>query len=148
MRSICIHRHAGCASDVWTAPAGVTNMNGSRDEMPNTYTRIETTADLDRLLEESEQRVVILFNHDPWCPVSGRASREMSLVQRDIVIVDVSRARDVTAAISQRTGVRHESPQVIVLYGGRQLWNASHFGITAGAVEEAAAMAEQRTASD
>ena len=106
--------------------------------MPDTYDRVGTIADLDRLFRESEQRVVVLFNHDPWCPISGRAFREISRMERDVAIVDVSRARDVTAAIAKRTGVRHESPQVIVLQGGREVWNASHFAITAEAVDQAA----------
>lgn len=106
--------------------------------MPDRYETIETIADLDRLFERSTHGVVILFNHDPWCPISARAFREMARVEHDAAIVDVSRARDVTAAIAERTGVRHESPQVLVLHGGRETWNASHFAITAAAVEEAA----------
>lgn len=106
--------------------------------MPDTYRRVETIADLDRLFRESDERVVVLFNHDPWCPISGRAFREMSKVECNVAIVDVSRARDVTAEIAQRTGVRHESPQVLVLHGGREVWNASHFAISAEAVDQVA----------
>lgn len=106
--------------------------------MPQQYEQINTIDDLERVMTESTHRVVILFNHDPWCPISGRAFKEMARVDHDAALVDVSRARDVTAAIAERTGVRHESPQVLVLFEGREVWNASHFAITTQAVEDAA----------
>lgn len=119
-----------------------------KDEMPDRFDPIETISDLDRLFEESAQRVVILFNHDPWCPISKRAFREMTRLEHDAAMVDVSRAHDVTAAIAQRTGVRHESPQVIVLHDGREIWNASHFAITADAVDRAAGLTEPTATPD
>jgi bacillithiol system protein YtxJ len=33
-----------------------------------------------------------------------------------------------------RLGVRHETPQAILLRDGRPVWNASHFRITADAL--------------
>jgi bacillithiol system protein YtxJ len=49
--------------------------------------------------------------------------------------VNVSRDRAVSRAIEARTGVRHESPQALVLRGGQAVWDASHFAITAEAVQ-------------
>lgn len=115
--------------------------------MSTTFQTIHTIADLDQFISESSHRVMILFSHDPWCPVSARAFKEMSRLEEEAAIVDVSRARDVTAAIAERTGVRHESPQVIVLHDGREIWNASHFAITAEAVRQAAAQVEMNTPS-
>ena len=39
--------------------------------------------------------------------------------------------------IEQKTGIRHESPQVIVLDKGNVVWNASHWKVTAQAVAKA-----------
>lgn len=36
--------------------------------------------------------------------------------------------------IEERTGVRHESPQVLVFRAGKVVWSASHFQIRGGAV--------------
>ncbi len=110
--------------------------------MPDRFESIETLADLDRLFEESVTRVVVLYNHDPWCPISARAFREMARVTHDVAIVDVSREREITAAIAERTGVRHESPQVILLRHGSTTWHASHFAITAEAVHQAVVEAD------
>jgi bacillithiol system protein YtxJ len=43
------------------------------------------------------------------------------------------------AELARRTGVRHESPQVLLLRGGRAAWSASHAAVTAEAVERALA---------
>ena len=83
--------------------------------------------------------LVLLFLHDPSCPASVAAHREVARLGGEVALVDVARAHDVKRAIEDRTGVRHASPQVIVLHGGRVLWSASHFAITAAAVERACA---------
>lgn len=39
--------------------------------------------------------------------------------------------RPLSLAVEERTGVQHQSPQVICLVGGRAVANASHYDITA-----------------
>jgi bacillithiol system protein YtxJ len=41
--------------------------------------------------------------------------------------------------VAVTTGVRHQSPQAILLRDGRAVWNGSHGGITAEALERALA---------
>jgi bacillithiol system protein YtxJ len=90
---------------------------------------------LDELIERSNDGPVILFNHDPYCPISEHAFEAIAHLTREVVLVDVARRREVTSEIARRTGVRHESPQVIVLRHGRPIWHASHFRISAAGVE-------------
>jgi len=40
---------------------------------------------------------------------------------------------------AERLGIRHETPRAILLRGGRPIWNASHFPITAEALDRALA---------
>ena len=40
-------------------------------------------------------------------------------------------------AVAARTGVRHESPQGLLLVGGEAVWSASHGDVTAEAVSDA-----------
>ncbi len=81
----------------------------------------------------------VLFLHDPGCPISARARREMARVGGDLPMVDVRRSHDVRDAVETATGIRHESPQVLVLADGRVTWSASHHAITAAAVRRALA---------
>jgi bacillithiol system protein YtxJ len=52
-------------------------------------------------------------------------------------MVTVQTHRDVSNAVSTRLGVRHETPQALLIRDGRVVWSASHFRVTAGAVQEA-----------
>ncbi len=47
-------------------------------------------------------------------------------------------------AVTERTGVRHESPQVIVLRDGKAVWSASQFRIKADDVAHAIAGGDTR----
>jgi len=49
-------------------------------------------------------------------------------------LMDVRAERPLSQQVATRTGVRHESPQVIVLWRGAAVWSASHDDITAGAI--------------
>jgi len=46
-------------------------------------------------------------------------------------LVDVRAQRSLSQQIAARTGVQHESPQVIIVRRGACIWNASHHDITA-----------------
>ncbi len=48
-----------------------------------------------------------------------------------VYLVDVLAQRPLSQAIAARLGIRHESPQAIVLRQGKAVWDASHFAITA-----------------
>ncbi len=101
------------------------------------FVQVTDVGALEDWIARSEHDTVVLFNHDPWCPISNRALKQMENVDDEIVLIDVSRERAITREIAQRTGVRHESPQVIVLQDGEPAWTASHFEISAEAVERA-----------
>jgi len=53
-----------------------------------------------------------------------------------VYLVRVVEDRPVSDYIAERTGVRHESPQVIVLRAGKVRWHASHGGVTGAAIAE------------
>jgi bacillithiol system protein YtxJ len=55
----------------------------------------------------------------------------------DVDLVEVQRARALSNEIAHRLGVRHESPQIIIVRNGQVVWDASHFSITADAVTDA-----------
>jgi bacillithiol system protein YtxJ len=109
-------------------------------------TRLEDVDELHRLLAESERRPVLLFKHSYTCGVSLEALDEIvthlnergpgrSAPQYAMVTVQTHRA--VSNVISQKLGVRHETPQALLVKRGRVVWTASHFRVTAAAVEDA-----------
>jgi bacillithiol system protein YtxJ len=48
--------------------------------------------------------------------------------------VDARAQRPLSQMIAARSGVQHESPQVIIFRRGTPIWNASHQDITAAAL--------------
>ncbi len=95
-------------------------------------------AALDEALRRSHDTATLIYLHDPYCPISRRAWQELQRLPREALaaayLVDVSRQHDLSDAIEARTGVRHESPQALILRDGRVAWDASHFAITAEGV--------------
>ena len=101
------------------------------------FAPVRDVAALDALLGQSAAAPVVLFNHDRFCPISLHAARALGHLVGPIAVIDVTRQHDLKRAVAKRTGVAHESPQVIVVRDGRAVWSASHFAITADAVAHA-----------
>ncbi len=77
----------------------------------------------------------MLFAFDPYCPLNSRAKEELDAIAGwDIYVVDVARNHALGVAIQLATGIKHESPQVLILSGRAAIWHASHRRITADAV--------------
>jgi len=99
---------------------------------------------LEAAIAESRERPVLLFKHSRFCGVSCEALDELhSHIEtraEDAVaykLITVQTHRPVSDAASQRLGLRHETPQAILLRDGKVVWNASHFRITANQLAQA-----------
>ncbi len=100
--------------------------------MPANFITLDSLEKLDELVAASHDKPVILFKHSNNCGISSGVYREVSDVDADINLVIVQNARSVSDLIAERTGIRHESPQAIVLKDGRPIYHASHYDITTG----------------
>jgi bacillithiol system protein YtxJ len=107
--------------------------------MANNFFKIDDRTSLDNLLADSRSKPVIVFKHSNACPISSRAYREMEQFEGQVNILVVQSAREVSRELANLTGVRHETPQVIVLRDGKAVWDASHFDVKATAVADAVA---------
>lgn len=102
-----------------------------------------TPEDAARALEDARDHLVVVYKHSPVCDISEGALDEVHDFLRtapadlDVRIVDVLSARPASQWIEARTGVRHESPQALVLARGEVAWHASHRRITADALRQA-----------
>lgn len=86
----------------------------------------------------------LLIKHSFRCPISARAFAEYEafLAAREGLAtgwIDVVAQRAWAQRVADATGVPHRSPQALLLRGGRAVWDASHFDITAAALERALA---------
>ncbi len=99
------------------------------------FVALESKAKLEELFERSKIEPVVLFKHSTTCPISSGVYNEVSNANVEINVVVVQTARNISDEIALRTGVRHESPQAIVLKNGIPIYSASHYDITAQDVE-------------
>jgi bacillithiol system protein YtxJ len=97
--------------------------------------------DLDAAIAESRERPVLLFKHSRYCGVSCEALDELhahieaAAGYTAYKIITVQTHRPVSDAAAQRLGLRHETPQAMLLRDGKVVWNASHFRITASELD-------------
>jgi thioredoxin 1 len=104
--------------------------------MSANFVKLESLEALDRLVERSHNEPVVLFKHSSTCGISAGVHREVSDVAGDVNIVIVQTHRDISNKIAELTGIRHESPQAIILWAGKPVYHASHYDITGGDIEE------------
>lgn len=105
--------------------------------MTTTQPDLELTT-LDQLEPILKEGKWLLFKHSTRCPISSHAHDEYATWLRDAGTARVRTARvlvvesrPISNAIAQRLGVRHESPQAILIENGKPIWHASHHSITA-----------------
>jgi len=105
--------------------------------------------EFNQLLSDSAGHPVFLFKHSTRCPVSAHAHAEYArfagehpeVACREVLVVE---QRPLSQQIAQQTGVAHQSPQALLFSGGKVVWNATHFSISADGLQQAY---EEETAS-
>jgi bacillithiol system protein YtxJ len=106
--------------------------------------------DLDQLIEQSQAGLVFVFKHSTQCSISSQAYEEFTdfiegvpgLVCGTVLVIE---NRKLSNAIAERFGVRHQSPQALLIKDGRVVWHASHWSITPDSLSEALATNAQST---
>lgn len=109
------------------------------------YARLLSVSELDDLVARSRESPVLLFKHSLTCPISGAAFREYQRFLADrpgddatvYALIEVQNAREVSNEVARRTGVRHESPQALLLRDGAVAWHASHGSIRSASLAAA-----------
>lgn len=98
--------------------------------------------DLQAALDHAHEEPIVFYKHSAICPISARMEEEVAtLTESDdppVYRVVVQDARDVSDAIEERLGVRHESPQALLVYQDTVPYDASHGRISADDLRTAA----------
>lgn len=103
--------------------------------MTANFIKVNTREELDGLFAKSSEQPVFLFKHSLTCPISSGVYQIVSGIDADVYLVVVQNARDVSNEIAAKTGVRHESPQAVVIKDGKAIYHASHYDVTVQEVE-------------
>lgn len=98
----------------------------------NELKRLTTVAQAHEAMAASETMPLFVFKHSTQCGVSSRAIREFqSFMEGEApgfgyYRLDVIEARAASDELSDLALVRHESPQVLLMWGAECIWHASH----------------------
>lgn len=91
---------------------------------------------IDQIKQESLEVPVLIFKHSTRCNISRmsldrleRNWKEGELPQVKLYFLDLVSYREISNRIAEEFGVDHESPQVIIIQGGRSTFDRSHFEI-------------------
>lgn len=105
------------------------------------WKQLTSVEDLDRAISASENVTVVLFKHSTRCSISRMALKMFeggwneSLSTVDAHFLDLLEHKDISAAITEKLDVEHQSPQMLVLRGGKVVHHASHSSIDADSIK-------------
>lgn len=104
---------------------------------PMSLTHLSDIPGFEAALDESRERPVLIFKHSRSCGISCDALEELHAHMEaagagaSYKVITVQTHRRVADEVALRLGIRHETPQVILLRDRQPVWSASHFRITA-----------------
>lgn len=98
---------------------------------------IESEKDLEEAIKKSYSRKIAIFKHSTSCFISKTVLKnfEKEIEEAEehgaiLYYLDLLAHRDISNKIAEDFGIRHESPQLIVIQNGDEVNNASHQDIT------------------
>lgn len=118
--------------------SGSENQNDSIPKMD--WNNLTDLGQLNEIITLSSDTPVAIFKHSTRCSISRMALKqfENEFDFSDKVtpyFLDLIAYRDVSNEISNRFGVQHQSPQLILIKDGKAIYNASHSDIDAGVLK-------------
>ena len=100
------------------------------------WNTLRSETDLETLKAESLEHPVLIFKHSTRCSISATALGRLDRKWRDAdshqvkpYLLDLIAHRSMSNQIAAEFGVRHESPQALVLKEGKVAYHASHLDI-------------------
>jgi bacillithiol system protein YtxJ len=100
------------------------------------WNTLENADQLTELINESKEKDVLIFKHSTRCSTSKatldrleRNWKECEMPNVKPYFLDLLTYRELSNAIAARFGVKHQSPQVLIISNGQSRYDRSHFDI-------------------
>ncbi|PEL12510.1 bacillithiol system redox-active protein YtxJ [Bacillus sp. AFS017336] len=102
--------------------------------------RISTIQQFDELVNNEEK--FVFLKHSTTCPISHAAYTEFlafasAYESVPLYYLQVQDDRELSNYISEKTALKHESPQLFIFENGNVVYNTSHFSIKKDEIEKA-----------
>lgn len=109
--------------------------------LKNFWKELTSVDDLEKSIEKSQDKIVVIFKHSTRCIISKTVLRnfenEIEKYNGDsfnFYYLDLLNHRDMSNRIAETLNVSHQSPQVIVLKDREVVYHASHENIKFNAI--------------
>jgi len=104
------------------------------------WTVLNRIEDLNQLLEDSNDKPIMIFKHSTRCSISSMAKSRLENdwdLQEEVtpVYLDLISYREISNEIADRLKVMHQSPQIILVKNGLVVHHASHNQISVSDVK-------------
>ncbi|WP_108422879.1 bacillithiol system redox-active protein YtxJ [Flagellimonas amoyensis] len=95
---------------------------------------LESMEQLETLEADSNERPQVVFKHSSTCGISSMVLKMFNgsydpALDCDLYFLTIQAHRDLSNAIADKFGVRHESPQLLVVKNGEVTFHTSHGAI-------------------
>lgn len=110
---------------------GLRNMWNQKTQTREEWIIPESPAELDNYFKPYSG-IIIIYKHSFSCGASIFTKRRLEDAineinkHADCIFIDVNTNRELSNKIAERTVVRHESPQLLLLNNGEVHWHGSH----------------------
>lgn len=99
---------------------------------------ISSVNDIEMIIDRSRVVPCLILKHSTRCPISSMAKSRVEMAwdfpedKMEAYYLDLIAHRDISNYVAAEFGVRHESPQALVIIDGVCTHNASHLNIRVG----------------
>lgn len=97
------------------------------------WTLLEREEQLEQIDAASSHKPQLIFKHSTRCSIStvikSRLNKGTLPPDIDFYFLDLITYRSISNAIAARYGIRHESPQILLIKNGKCIFNESHSSI-------------------
>lgn len=101
------------------------------------WNHINHIEDLEGLDQTSKSQPILIFKHSTRCSISSAALNRLERKWENDkagklkpYFLDLISYRQVSNEIAERYGIMHQSPQALVIFDGKCVYNDSHLGIS------------------
>ena len=116
--------------------------------MPASIKYIRSSEELDSIFSASFERPNIVLKHSNSCGISAHILHQLTgSIEHEINVIVVQTERELSNMVADRTGHRHQSPQIFVLADGLPIYHATHYGINPAIVSMKVLPSEPPTSS-
>lgn len=97
---------------------------------------------LQQIISQSDAKPQVIFKHSTRCSISSVAYQRLQKAGQpeglDFYYLDLLAHRPLSNKVAEMFKVHHESPQVLVIKGGKCVYDESHLGISMSDIAESA----------